>query len=157
VLGVRVSDGHELVSIATRQGRCLVFPIDEVNVLSGAGKGVLAIKLVEGDRVAGFRLLERVPRKVAGGEVVWRPKDAMEGLEIETNRGRVEVVRPNKFGVAERGNRGREIIRVGYIARVADEPTVVRFRKVDEAPPPVESDAADADDEDDDQPSLLKD
>jgi DNA gyrase subunit A len=162
ILSVRVGDGRELVSIATRQGRCLVFPISEVNVLSGPGKGVMAIKLVEGDRVAGFRLMERVVRISKTGDVTLHPRDPMDGLEIETNRGRTEIVRPNKFGVSERGNRGREIIRVGYIARVADPVVVMRFRKVDEAALAEEAAAIAAraaieSEEDEDQPSLLKD
>ncbi len=131
VVGVRVSDGHELVSIATRQGRCLVFPVEQVNVLASAGKGVLAMKLVGDDRVLGFRLLEQVPRRGRDGQTTWVPRDAMDGLEVETNRGRAEVVRPNKFGVSERGNRGREIIRVGYIAKVSEAPVELRFRAVE--------------------------
>ncbi|MFT5991453.1 MAG: DNA gyrase subunit A [Flavobacteriales bacterium] len=116
VLAAYVSDGTEVVSLATKQGRCLLFPVDEIKVLSGSGKGVLATKLTKDDFVMGYVLT----------------KHRMEGLEVETNRGRVEVVRPNKFTVTSRGNRGREIIRQGYLTRVGVEPVELMFR--DEEP-----------------------
>jgi len=113
VVHVRISDGTELVSLATRQGRCLLFPVGEVNVLAGPGKGVMAVKLSSDDHVLGFVLA----------------RDRMEGIEVETNRGRTEVVRSNKFSVGARGNRGREIIRVGYIAKVTTTRTIHHFRR----------------------------
>ncbi len=113
VIGVVMSNGTELVSLASRQGRCLVFPVHEINVLGGAGKGVMAIKLGREDLVMGFRLVT----------------DRMDGLTVETNRGRAETIRSNKFSVGTRGNRGREIIRVGYIARIETEPLELAFRR----------------------------
>ena len=112
VLAVFVSDGDEIVSLATKQGRCLLFPVSEIKVLSGAGKGVLACKLGMEDFVLGYVLT----------------KHRMEGLEVETNRGRTEVVRPNKFTVTTRGNRGREIIRAGYLVRAATPIVERKFR-----------------------------
>jgi len=111
VVGVVVSDGSETVSLATRAGRVLLFPVSEVNVLGGPGKGVMAIKLTKGDFVMGFSLTT----------------ERMEGLTVETSRGRVEVLRPNKYGVTHRAGRGRDLIRVGYIARVHREAVELRF------------------------------
>jgi DNA gyrase subunit A len=112
VVGACVSSGKEVISLATYQGRCLLFPVPEVNVLSGPGKGVMAIKVTRGDHVLGFVLTTH----------------RMSGLEVTTSRGRDEVVRPNKFSVTSRGNRGREIIRQGTLALVPRPPVELRFR-----------------------------
>jgi DNA gyrase subunit A len=101
VVRVLISSGNEIVSLATKQGRCLLFPIDQVNYLSSAGMGVLAIKLAARDSVIGFALSSH----------------RMEGLEVETSRGRREVLRPNKFKVTRRGGKGREIIKRGDLTQ----------------------------------------
>ncbi len=107
VLAVRVARGDEVVSLATKQGRGLLFPVDEINVLAGAGKGVMAIKLSKDDHVIGFALATH----------------RMDGLAVVTSRGREEVVRPNKFSVTARAGRGREIIRQGTLA-LAPQPAL---------------------------------
>ena len=116
VVGAVLSNGSEIVSLATRQGKCLLFPVDEINVLASAGKGVLAIKLTPKDFVLGFRLTTQ----------------RMDGLEVITSRGRDEVVRPNKFKVTARGNRGREIIRQGTLSLAPPTCFELKFRTDDE-------------------------
>ncbi len=116
VVGVYLSRGHENVSLATRKGRCLLFAANDSKVLSGAGKGVLAIKLSKGDYVVGYKLCV----------------DRMDGLTVETNRGRTEVIRSNKFSVAKRGGKGRELIRMGHIAKVHLSPLEQDFPKSDD-------------------------
>lgn len=113
--------GREVMSIATRKGRCLLFSVDEVNVLGSPGKGVMAIKLLATDHVLGGTLTT----------------DRMDGLVVETNRGRMETVRPNKFGVSARNNRGRELLRLGHLVRVLRPTVELRFREdgPDDAPP----------------------
>lgn len=91
-----VSDGSEQVSIATEQGRALTFPVGQANVLKGAGKGVIAIKLESTDRVIAFML----------------SRDRMEGCLVTTSNGRDEVIRPNKFE-ASRAGKGRAVLRRG--------------------------------------------
>jgi DNA gyrase subunit A len=109
VAGVIMSDGTEILSLATRQGRFLLFDVNQVKILSGAGRGVTAIRLERADHVMGFVLTT----------------DRMLGIEVETNRGRIEVLRPNKYQVTRRGNRGREIIKKGYLVRVFQNPVEV--------------------------------
>ncbi len=119
VLRVLVPRGDELVSLATLRSYVLVFPVDEVKVLSGPGKGVQAIKLGRGDEVVGWTLVQ----------------GRMEGLEITTNRGRTETVRPNKFGVGKRAARGRQLMRTGTVT-VAPYPTEeLRFSDTPAEPP----------------------
>ena len=51
-----------------------------------------------------------------------------DGLEVETNRGRREIVRTTKFDVTNRGNKGRLIIKRGYIARAIRPPVEIRMK-----------------------------
>ena len=135
LLAVYASDGSELVSLATRKGRCLLFDVSDVKVLSGAGKGVLAIKLTGEDFVIGYELSTH----------------RMEGLVVETSRGRQEVVRSNKFAVSARGGRGREIIRQGTLQRVGLPLMEHAFRgEADGGEAPAEAEVEEASDEGDD-------
>jgi len=47
---------------------------------------------------------------------------AREGLEVETSRGRKEIVRTTKFEVTNRGNKGRTIIERGTLRAVTPPP-----------------------------------
>ncbi len=130
VVGAYLCEGSEFVSLATRKGRCINFRVAEVNILNGAGKGVMALKIAGDDAVIGFMLGRR----------------RLEGLKVETNRGRIEEVRPSRYSIVGRGGRGYEIIRSGYLARVFLEPIILSFDNVPSPPddPP-----------DDEQGSLL--
>ena len=87
-------------------------------MVAGAGKGVMATKLDEGDSLLGFALL-----------------GVREGIEVETNKGRVEAIRLKKFPVTSRGGKGRELIRTGYLSRMVPLVTEVRLKAEDEASP----------------------
>ena len=55
VVGVSIVKGGEVLIAATRQARALLCKVDEVNFLSGPGRGVILIKLgKDEDRVLGF-------------------------------------------------------------------------------------------------------
>ncbi|RMH63923.1 MAG: DNA topoisomerase 4 subunit A [Bacteroidetes bacterium] len=107
VLGAEVAAGDENVCLAAREGHVLIFPVRQIPVFKGAAKGVIAMRLGKNNRLLGFTLSNA----------------ARDGLEVETNRGRREVVRTTKFEVSNRGNRGRQIIKRGHIARVILAPT----------------------------------
>ena len=63
VVGVSVVRGGEVVIAATRQARALLCKVDEVNFLSGPGRGVILIKLgKDDDRVLGICRVEWRPR-----------------------------------------------------------------------------------------------
>ncbi len=106
IVGAELSAGDENVCIASRNGHVLIFPVHQISVFKGAAKGVVAIKLGKGDEVLGFAL--------ASGR--------REGLEVETSRGRREIVRTTKFEVSNRGNKGRQIIQRGNLHRVIVTP-----------------------------------
>ncbi len=106
VLMVEDAAGDENVCLASRNGHVLIFPVHQVSVYKGAAKGVIAIRLEKNDRVLGATLSNA----------------ARDGLEVETNRGRREIVRTTKFDVSNRGNKGRLIIKRGHLAEVFHEP-----------------------------------
>jgi DNA gyrase subunit A len=99
VVGVEVSDGKDTVCLATRSARVLIFPVGEANVVSGAAKGVTAIKLKADDRVIGFALANRM----------------REGLTVRTNRGATQIVRATKYPVTGRGGLGFGILQRGTL------------------------------------------
>ncbi|MDP6932970.1 MAG: DNA gyrase C-terminal beta-propeller domain-containing protein, partial [Myxococcota bacterium] len=96
VLATHVSDGTEYVSVATERGRALCFPVDQANVLKGAGKGVLAIKLRDEDRVLAFELTTR----------------HFHGAHVRTAQGRDEMARPSKH-LGKRASRGTVVMKRG--------------------------------------------
>ncbi len=104
-----ISAGDENVCLATREGAALIFPADQIPVVKGPGKGVIAVRLDKGDRVLGGALSTA----------------ARDGLEVKTNRGRDETVRTTKFDVTNRGGKGKRIITNGTLT-LAEQPPVVR-------------------------------
>lgn len=111
VLGVEVAAGDENVCLASRDGYVLIFPVYQIPPVKSAAKGVIAMRLGKGDEVLGFTLASA----------------AREGLEVETSRGRREIIRTTKFEVSRRGNRGRQIIRRGQLVRVILAPLEIRL------------------------------
>jgi DNA gyrase subunit A len=77
----------------------LIFPVTEANVVAGAARGVVAIKLDGKDRVIGFVLANK----------------KREGLTVRTNRGALQIVRATKYPVTGRGGRGYAILQRGSL------------------------------------------
>ncbi len=102
VVGVEATDGSENVCLATRSARVLIFPVTEANVVAGAARGVVAIKLEPKDRVIGFMLANK----------------KREGLTVQTNRGATQIVRATKYPVTGRGGRGYAILQRGSLDSV---------------------------------------
>ena len=77
--------------------------VDEINFLSGPGKGVILIKLQSGDdRVLGFI--------ASSGD-----RDLMR---VETSRGGEQTISTAKYDVTGRGGKGRELLQRGQFIRV---------------------------------------
>ncbi len=106
-LAVYLTRGGEFVSLATKGGNCLAYPVEELNVLSGPGKGITAIKVNKDDHVLAFELHTRVH----------------SGATVVTSNGREETARYSKFG-GRRGVRGRSVIRRGNFTRWVQGPQV---------------------------------
>ncbi len=106
VVGVEVIRGSEVIIAASKEGRATLCPAAEVNFLSGAGKGVLLMKLKGDDRLLGF---------TAAAE------DG-DGLEVETSMGGTRDIKRGKYEVTGRGGKGREIIQRGEFVRIVPRP-----------------------------------
>lgn len=106
VVGVYSITGHETLLAATAECRVIVCPAVEVNYLSGAGKGVLLIRLSKNDRLLGF--------KPSTGD--------RDLLLVETNRGARKTISTAKYRVTSRGGRGIELQKNGRLARVINPP-----------------------------------
>lgn len=103
VVGVSVVHGSETVIAVTEQARAMLCPIEEINYLSGPGRGVILIKIKPGeDRVLGFIA------SVGDRDL----------LTVETSRGASQTVSTGKYEVTSRGGRGRELLQRGQFTRV---------------------------------------
>ena len=103
IVGVEKVEGKEIVIAATRQARAMICKLDEINFLSGPGRGVILIKLQkEDDRLLGFI--------ASSGD-----RDLMT---VETTRGAEQSISTAKYGVTGRGGKGRELLQRGQFTRV---------------------------------------
>jgi DNA gyrase subunit A len=116
VVGVARVTGDEIVIAATQSARGILCKADEVNYLSGPGKGVILIKLTDDDD------------KVLGFIASTGDRDL---LRVETSRGGEQTISTTKYEVTGRGGKGRELLQRGQFMRVI--PNEV------ENPPPLES------------------
>jgi DNA gyrase subunit A len=103
VVGVAQVTGTETLITATQDARALLCRADEVNFLSGPGKGVILIKLrSDEDRVLGFI--------AASGD--------RDILRVETSRGAEQTISTAKYEVTSRGGKGRELLQRGQFTRI---------------------------------------
>jgi DNA gyrase subunit A len=102
-VGVVKCTGKETIIAATRQARAMLCQAEEINFLSGPGRGVILIKLQkEDDRLLGFI--------ASDGD-----RDLMT---VETSRGAEQTISTAKYGVTGRGGKGRELLQRGEFTRV---------------------------------------
>ena len=107
VVGVAKVDGTETIIAATAQARAMLCKVDEINYLSGPGKGVILIKIKPaGDRVLGF---------IAS-------KGDRDLLTVETSRGAEQTISTAKYDVTGRGGKGRELLQRGQFTRIVWPP-----------------------------------
>jgi len=110
IVGVVPVEGDETIIAATRQARAMLCPVDEVNMLSGPGRGVILIKLQkQDDRLLGFI--------ASSGD-----RDLMT---VETSRGAEQTISTAKYGVTGRAGKGRELLQRGQFIRVIPRPPAV--------------------------------
>src|SRR5262245_12204599 len=102
MLGVATFTGSEVLIAATAEARGILSKAEEVNYLSGPGKGVLLIKLGKEDHVLGF-IASTGDRDI---------------LTVETSRGAEQTISTAKYEITGRGGKGRERLQAGQAARV---------------------------------------
>lgn len=106
VVGVYPIDGSETIIAVTQACRAILCAAEEINFLSGAGKGVTLIRLATGDRLLGF--------KASVGD-----RDLML---VMTNRGAKKTISTAKYRTTGRGGRGIELQKNGRIAEIVHLP-----------------------------------
>jgi DNA gyrase subunit A len=103
VVGVERVTGKEIIIAATREAHGMLTRVDEINYLSGPGKGVILVKLAsKDDAVLGFR--------IATGD--------RDLLRVETSRGAELTISLGKYDPTGRGGKGRELLQRGQFTRV---------------------------------------
>src|SRR5262249_7179171 len=110
---------EESIFLAAASGHVIHFPIEQINVLSGVGKGVMGIKLAEGD-------------SCLGGALISNRHDA---LVIETTGGKTMEFRRGKYETVSRGGKGFEAVKRTSFVRVVPPPIeLVDWDQVEEKP-----------------------
>ena len=106
LIGAYAIDSNETILAISQDCRAMVCPTEDVNYLSGAGKGVTLIKLAKTDKLVGF--------KPSTGD--------RDLLLVETNRGAQKTISTAKYRTTSRGGKGNEIQKNGKIAKVVWPP-----------------------------------
>lgn len=101
-----IHGNEETLYLASANGHVIQFAIEEINVLSGVGKGVLGIKLGEGDTCLGGALM--------GGR--------FDKLTLETSGGKTMEFGRNKYEPTSRGGKGFEAVKRTTFVRVVPPP-----------------------------------
>lgn len=102
LIGVHAIDSTETILAISQECRAMICPAEDINYLSGAGKGVMLIKLAKSDRLVGFK----------------PSKGDRDLLVVETNRGAKKTISTAKYRTTSRGGKGNEIQKNGKIAKV---------------------------------------
>ncbi|MGQ0734971.1 MAG: DNA gyrase/topoisomerase IV subunit A [Acidobacteriota bacterium] len=111
VVAVARTTGDEVVIAATAEARALLCRADEVNFLSGPGRGVILIKLKFPDD------------RVIGAQVSTGDRDLMT---VETSRGAEQTISTAKYEVTSRGGKGRELLQRGQFVKVLPGEVVIQ-------------------------------
>ena len=106
VVNVFIVNKEKSLMLASKFGHIIHFPIDEVNILSGVGKGVMGIKLGDEDHCL--------------GGVVISGKD--DFLQVETTTGKTLDFRPSKYELVTRGGKGFEAVKRSEFAKIIVPP-----------------------------------
>ena len=106
IIDVAAIDGSETVLAISRNCRAMICAVEEINYLSGAGKGVTLVRLAKDDQLLGF--------KCSSGD--------RDLLTVKTNRGAKKTISTAKYRVTSRGGRGNEIQKNGKIAEIIQPP-----------------------------------
>jgi DNA gyrase subunit A len=101
-----VVSGDEIIIAASRERRVLLCKANEINFLSGPGKGVLLIKMDKSDRLLG----------------VITAVDDRDTLTVKTSMGGEQRLNTGRYKVTGRGGRGHEFVSRGQIVEVLFNP-----------------------------------
>jgi len=108
VLIAGIALGGERISLATKGGNVLVFPLREAPALRAAGKGTTAISLRDDDEVHAAAIAP----------------DAHSGVKVTGPAGQTWIVSHAEVGTGGRGDAGKRLFRKGSMAAWLREPVV---------------------------------
>ena len=101
---------------APNRGRGRTFAVDEVNVLTGVGKGVVGIKLDEGDSVIGGTLTST---------------SRFDKLTVETENGKTQEFGTGAYPIVTRGGKGTKPgARTNFVRVVPAPITLVNWDEI---------------------------
>jgi DNA gyrase subunit A len=103
VVNVGLTTGDETVIAATANARAMLSKAEEINFLSGPGRGVILIKI------------DFPEDKVIGAIVSSGDRDL---LTVETTRGSEQTISTTKYEITGRGGKGRELMQRGGFTKV---------------------------------------
>jgi DNA gyrase subunit A len=106
VVLVTIPQQEKTIYLASRDGHVIHFALEEINILSGVGKGVMGIKLADGDVCLGGALM--------GGR--------FDKFVLETSGGKTMEFGPAKYEVTSRGGKGFEAVKRADFVRVVPPP-----------------------------------
>jgi DNA gyrase/topoisomerase IV subunit A len=106
IVDVAAIDGSENVLAISHHCRAMICHAEEINYLSGPGKGVTLIRLASDDELLGF--------KPSTGD--------RDLLTVKTSRGAKKTISTAKYRVTSRGGRGNEIQKNGKISQIVLPP-----------------------------------
>jgi DNA gyrase subunit A len=106
VVLARLWRGEKTMYLASASGHVIHFEVKEINVLAGVGKGVMGIKLEEGDTCLGGALMD----------------GRFDKLVLETSAGRTMEFGREKYEVTSRGGKGFEAVKRLTFVRVVPPP-----------------------------------
>jgi DNA gyrase subunit A len=101
-----VSTGSETIIAASQGRRVLLCNADEINFLSGPGKGVILLKLEDDDRLVG----------------VITATDDRDTLTVKTTMGGEQRLNTGRYKATGRGGKGHEFVSRGQIVEVIHTP-----------------------------------
>ena len=96
---------EESIFLASADGHVIHFPVNEINILSGVGKGVIGIKLADDDKCLGGALISR--------------KSQM--LQVETSGEKI-LEFTGRYETVSRGGKGFEAVKRSSLTRVIPPP-----------------------------------
>jgi DNA gyrase subunit A len=103
VLGVdRVESPDDHAVLISRNGKSLSFPVEEINMVKGPGKGVKTLNLNRNDSILAFGLTSGT----RGGAV-----------SVDTSNGATHEIRHTTHGVGKRGQNGHAVLKRGSFVK----------------------------------------
>lgn len=106
IVGVDVVYGSETAMAISKKRRLLVCAVEEVNYLSGPGRGVTLMRLGADDEVLAFA----VARQLA------------DELVLKTSQGGTQKIRASKYRKTSRGGKGVEVMKRGSLVELVRQP-----------------------------------